>query len=122
MQIFLLDCLPEGQGHIDWMRGLTFIALVYFSIAPATAGEFSENPAFCFGFISAQSQTETDALWHRKPQIRSLFAKLGPRDSTDERGFSEWEKIGREVAFEQAGNRHGALLEDCMRLLGIGRD
>jgi hypothetical protein len=104
------------------MRGLKFIALVVFSIAPATAGDFSENPAFCFGFITAQSQTEPDALWHRKPQIRSLFAKLGPKDSTDERGFAEWERIGREVAFERANNRHGTLLEDCMRLLGNGRD
>jgi hypothetical protein len=104
------------------MRWVKFIALIFFGIAPATAGEFSENPAFCFGFISAQSQSETDALGHRKPQIRSLFAKLGPKDSTDERGFAEWERIGREVAFERANNRHGTLLEDCMRLLGNGRD
>jgi hypothetical protein len=104
------------------MRGVKFIALVIFSIAPAAAGEFSENPAFCFGFISAQSQTETDALGHRKPQIRSLFAKLGPQDSTDERGFAEWERIGRSVAFERADNRHGTLLEDCMRLLDSAPD
>jgi len=104
------------------MRGVKFIALVFFSIAPATAGEFSENPAFCFGFISAQSPTETDALGHRKPQIRSLFAKLGPKDSTDERGFAEWERIGRDVAIDRADNRHGTLLEACKRLLDRAPD
>ena len=104
------------------MRWVKFIALVIFSIAPATAGEFSENPAFCFGFISAQSQSETDALGHRKPQIRSLFAKLGPQDSTDERGFSEWERIGRGVAFDRVDNRHGTLLKDCKRLLDSAPD
>ena len=43
------------------MRWVKFIALVIFSIAPATAGEFSENPAFCFGFWDMEQEI-TDRL------------------------------------------------------------
>ena len=78
---FRLIVLTEVLEHIIQMKCLKFVVLIFFSIPPAAADVFSENPAFCFGFISVQSQNETDALWHRKPHIRSLFAKFGPQDS-----------------------------------------
>ncbi len=102
------------------MRWIKFIVLIFFSIPAAAAGEFSENPAFCFGFISAQSKKEADALRHHKPHIRSLFAKFGPKDSTDERGFEEWEEIGRDVAFDRIDGSHVTLLGDCKKLLDTG--
>ena len=104
------------------MRWLKLFALILFSIPPAAADGLAENPAFCFGFISALSQKETDALWHRKPHIRSLFAKIGPKDSTDERGFNDWERIGREIASDRGSKRRATLQEQCRQLLGADRN
>jgi len=101
------------------MKWLTFMALILFTITPAPAAGLADNPAFCFGFISAQSRQVTDAQRLSKPHIRSLFAKFGPKDSTDERGFDDWEKIGRDIASNQADKRHAIFLENCRRLLRI---
>ena len=103
------------------MRWFKFVALFILFITPAagsTGGGFAENPAFCFGFLSAQSQKESDALGPRKRNIRSLFGKFGPKDSTDELGFSEWERIGRDMATDRGDKGHANFLKDCRKLLG----
>ncbi len=102
------------------MRWFNFVALIVFSIpaAGAVAPGLAENPALCFGFISAQSPKETDALKRHKPRIRVLFGKSGPKDSTDERGFAEWERIGRDMASERSDKGYATFLADCWRLLG----
>ena len=99
------------------MRWLKFVALLIFSITLAGANELAENPAFCFGFLSAQSQKESDALKPRKDHIHSLFGKFGPKDSTDERGFSDWEKIGRDTESKP----DSTFLKDCRKLLSAER-
>lgn len=94
--------------------------LILFSPPAAAADGLGDNPAFCFGFLSAQSEKETSALWPRKPQIRSLFAKFGPKDSTDERGFDDWEKVGRDITSDRKDKRYVPLLENCKRFLDAG--
>jgi len=99
------------------MRWLKFVALLIFSTTPAVADGLAKNPAFCFGFLSAQSQKEPNALRPRKDYIRSLFGKSGPKDSTDERGFSDWEKIGRDMASKP----DSTFLKDCRNFLSAER-
>jgi len=98
-----------------------FVALLIFFITPDVADELAENPAFCFGYLSAQSQKESDALKPRKGHIRSMLGKSGPKDSTDERGFSYWEKIGRDTVSKHGGQvssqRYATFLEECRKLL-----
>jgi len=99
------------------MRWFMFAALFLFSIPPTSAGGLADNPAFCFGFLTAQSQKEPNALRARKEQIHSLFGKSGPKDSTDERRFSDWEKIGRDTASKP----DSTFLKDCRKLLSAER-
>ncbi len=103
------------------MKWFKFVALLIFSITPAVADGLAENPAFCFGYLSAQSQKESDAIKLHKGHIDSIFGKYGPKDSTDERGFSDWEKIGRDTVSKHGGQvgsqRYATFLEDCRRLL-----
>ena len=103
------------------MRWFKFIALLIFYVTPAVADWLAENPAFCFGYLSSQSQKEPNALKPCKGHIRSMFGKSGPKDSTDERRFSDWEKIGRDTASKHdgqgGGQRYATFLEDCRRLL-----
>ena len=103
------------------MRWFTFVALIAVSF-PAVAAGLAENPALCFGFISAQSPKETDALGRHEKRIRALFGKSGPKDSTDERGFDEWQKIGRTMASERNDKKHATVLDNCRRLLGVDRN
>ena len=99
------------------MRWFACIALIFLGIAAAADG-LADNPALCFGLLSAQSQQETDALRRRKSQVRVMFAKFGPKDSTDERGFDDWQRVGREIAADRGEVRRALLLENCRRLLG----
>jgi len=101
---------------INTMRAL-FAAWIFFA-TPAAAYELTDNPAFCFGFLSAQSSSEASTLLKRKRYIRSLFAKMGPRDPTDGRGFKEWQKIGRDFAFQRADGKRKTHLKNCRKLLG----
>jgi len=106
------------------MRRLAVAALM-LAAAPAAAlgaGDgLADNPAFCFGFLEAQPGADAGALGRREADVRSLFAKIGPRDSTDERGFEDWARMGRAMASEGDAARRGALKEGCTRLLGGGR-
>lgn len=104
------------------MRRLALIALILAGTAAAAADGPADNPAFCFGYLAAQPGTDADALRRRKAEIRSLFAKIGPRDSTDERRFEDWERIGRDRAADSGDTRRGALRDGCTRLLGGGRN
>jgi len=112
--------------NLVMMKRLALVAWIFFVATPAAADQASEklndNPAFCFGFLSAQSQEQAtssnrDALSQREAQIHALFAKQGPKDSTDERGFDDWEKIGRDAATQQNDKQHNRLLKKCRRLL-----
>ena len=65
------------------IKWLAFVAWNLFGIstvatADQTAYNLADNPAFCFGLLSAPSQTDTDTLAQRKAQISALFAKFGP--------------------------------------------
>ena len=97
------------------LKWLVLVAWILFGVYPAAADRASEkltdNPAFCFGYLSAQSQKQSDILLKRKMSIRTLFAKRGPKDSTDERGFDDWEKVGRDAA------ANPNFLQQCRRLL-----
>ena len=119
---FGLFVLSRVLGHIIQMRGFSLIILILFSISPAQAGGLVENSAFYFGFLSAQSERETDELGRRNQHIRSQFAKFGPKDSTDERGFDDWVIVGRETAYDRDDKRYATLLTDCRRLLERGRN
>lgn len=103
--------------HTGKMRNLICAALFCFTVTSGNAYELADNPALCFGLVLAQSGDGTGLWRQREPHIRALFARAGPKDSTDGRGFDEWQDIGRNIATERDVKNLNALLENCRRLL-----
>lgn len=60
----------------------------------ARAYEHYDNPAYCFGFLKAKAENSAAPLIWTKKNAQNLFGKAGPKDSTDERNFNDWVKIG----------------------------
>jgi len=98
-------------------RFMFLLCLCGFS--PAAADTLSGNPAFCYGFLSALSLADAERLDERLPQIIALHATAGPKDSTDERNFNDWQLIGRETAADRADAKNPARLKNCRRLPGF---
>ena len=106
------------------MKWFMVVAWIIWGTSPATADRATEkltdNPAFCFGLLTTQSKQQADALSNRKSEIRALFAQQGPKDSTDERSFDDWERVGRETASHRDDKSHADVFVNCRRLLDIG--
>ena len=82
----------------------------------AAADGLGDNPAFCFGYLETRSPALAAALQGRRTEIEALFARAGPKDSTDERGFDDWRRIGRGTAKSGASD-HARVAAACRRLL-----
>lgn len=106
------------------MKPLTITALVLLCLGarPAAADGLADNPAFCYGLVSAQSPADGAFLAHREARVRALFARRGPKDCNEERGFDDFAAIGRATAGDTGARADAARLAACRRLLGpVGR-
>lgn len=92
------------------------------ALSAARADDLTDNPAFCFGVVSLHSKDVARALTARRAGIEALFAKSGPKDSTDGRDFDDWARIGRDMAAEFNDAQGDAYLTSCRRLLGMVTD
>jgi len=102
-----------------------FMFLLWFSVCSPAAADtpsdtLADNPAFCFGFLSAWSSADAERLDERLSQIIALHARTGPKDSTDERDFDDWQMIGQEAAADRTDAKNPARLKNCRRLTGFG--
>ncbi len=103
--------------RIGWLVATAAIIAI---VSPALADGLGANPAFCFGYLEARAPALSAALEPEKPAIEALFARRGPKDSTDERGFEDWRRIGRVSAADTATSTDPArLTTDCARLLDL---
>ena len=100
------------------LRGTGSVVILLISIFPTAATGLAENPALCYGLIAAQSTKDATEMQTREKQIRALHGKVGPKDSTDERGFIDWVKIGREIAIENGADKE-ILVSECQVLLRV---
>lgn len=99
------------------MRILLLMAFLAFSADGAQASELSDNPAFCYGFLSAAEPVAARALAARRAAVDAQFNRTGPKDSTDGRGFDDWARIGAEAAAEPDTPARAALVRRCRLLL-----
>jgi len=98
------------------MKRIVLAGILCISASAATADALTDNPAFCFGFLSAQSAPAALALRPQEHIVRALFASTGPKDSTDERDFEDWRRIGRNAAADQVDHLYVSRLEACRQL------
>lgn len=103
------------------MRILLLIAVMTVSTGGAQAYELSDNPAFCYGFLSAVEPASAAALAARRTAVDTQFNRTGPKDSTDGRGFDAWSRIGAEAAAEPETPARAALARRCRLLLDLAR-
>jgi len=94
-------------------------ALLLLGSAATTANDLSANPAFCVGYLSAQSPSDRILISNRLALIRTQFAKTGPKVSTDERNFEDWRNEGSKAAVEDAPKATAMNVEQCRRLLSL---
>lgn len=95
------------------MKFYLCIGVILSSLSPAWSYSLGQNPALCFGLIASQSTLEKQALAEKEPDIRALFAKIGPKDSTDGRGFEDWANIGRAIANDRDDKNRIKLIKSC---------
>jgi hypothetical protein len=111
-----------GSPKFGFFRATSLISavLVCFIDNPAKATDSSfltTNPAFCYGVASAVPNRLLQMKIAPLAEIRRRFAKAGPKDSTDGRGFEDWAAIGRSAAREDAGRNAAMLLSSCAAVL-----
>lgn len=110
--------------RMRWVRvallaGLSLLSASVDARAGAMVDGRADNPAFCFGFLAALAPAQAGNLAARQADIVALFAKAGPKDSTDERGFDDWQRIGRAAAADSGGTDNRSTATACGRLLGV---
>lgn len=96
---------------------LVLVLVLLFAAPPVHSAELSDNPAFCFGFIAMQSASDGIAVEKNRPYLESAFAAFGPKDSTDARGFDEWQVIGRDVAGDKSFAAYADVRAECRALI-----
>lgn len=101
------------------MRWIICPVCLLIALSAARADDLTDNPAFCFGVVSAQSQDAARVLTARRAGIEAVFAKSGPKDSTDGRGFDDWAHIGRDMVAESNDAQRAAYVTSCRGLLGM---
>lgn len=89
-------------------------ALALIATGDAGAAELSDNPAFCFGYLSAKTPALYRQLAPKETAIRTRFARAGPKDSTDERDFDDWRRFGAQTALAERSDTRTAA---CAKLL-----
>lgn len=83
----------------------------------AKAYELADNPAFCAGFLSSQSDRYAAMMRTHEDAIVDAFNKYGPRDSTDSRGFAEWVHVGVQAAADTNDPGYEATIVRCRSLI-----
>lgn len=111
----------ELSIRISTMNKLLSFTVVALSFSTISASDLTDNPAFCYGLLSAHSQKEADELRDREVEIRALFARIGPKDSTDERGFVAWSNTGMKYGSSLPAIERKAFLTQCRHLLGSNK-
>lgn len=97
-------------------RVLTMCCLLLIA-ADARAYELGDNPAFCAGFLASQSDRYAAMMRTHEDAIVDAFNRLGPRDSTDGRGFTEWLHIGVQAAQDSNSSGYNQTIVRCRTLI-----
>ncbi|WNK00491.1 hypothetical protein L2D14_03475 [Thalassospiraceae bacterium LMO-JJ14] len=94
------------------------IILCLFSAATvAAAYELSDNPAFCAGFLASQSDRDAAMMRTHETAIIDAFNRIGPKDSTDGRGYNEWLHIGISAARDRGNADYATTDARCRALI-----
>jgi len=98
-------------------------ALIFLLIAcgqpvpAAWAYELADNPAFCAGFLAAQSDRDASMMRTHESKIIGAFSRIGPKDSTDGRGYNEWLHEGINAARDKSDPDSEAIKKRCRTLI-----
>jgi hypothetical protein len=88
-----------------------------FAAVAVSAYELSDNPAFCAGFLAVQSDHEAARMRTHEKAIVEAFSRMGPKDSTDGRGYNEWLYEGIAAARDKTGAGYEATDNRCRALI-----
>lgn len=117
IRIFMWIVSPRNFGQNPYMARISWIFLLFLCASAAEAYEISDNPAFCAGFLAVQSDRNATRMRTHETAIINAFAKIGPKDSTDGRGYSEWLHIGIEAAHDKTAPDYAATGKRCDALI-----
>lgn len=99
------------------MVRIAFMCCVLMLAVPAKAYELGDNPAFCAGFLSSQSDRFAAMMRTHEVAITDAFNRQGPKDSTDSRGFAEWVHVGVQAAADTADPGYENTFVRCRSLI-----
>lgn len=99
------------------MLRIAAMCCIVLSAATAQAYELGDNPAFCAGFLASYSDRYAAMMRTHENKIMAAFSRIGPKDSTDGRGFAEWLHVGARAAEDKSDARYDATFLRCRDLV-----